>query len=431
MRFRKSIRIAKGLRMNLSGSGISLSGGVKGASMTIGKNGTYINTGIPGTGLYNRQKIGGSSTTRSGSSYSHSGYDLSNYNIYVNLDEKANPVIIVYDYQGNEIFDEALIRKIKRDESYRIRVEELMNEKRESVEDELASFIDIYKNTPKILTSDEVKSELSNLKLLTYQVKEFAEKQPTKFEVKKILEVEAKKKIKTMLFWKLEKLREEYINSNVEVRMEETINQWNQRKSDFDNQEQQLELRFNQYHKDLYNSKRNEFEGYLSGNPDFVNSQIERILNSIVVPVDFSIDYDYVPQNETLFIDLNLPEIEDLPKTKVNTLSSGKISIKEKTKKEIQLDYVTCVTGLAFYFGGVFFNVSEKINFISISGYTQRTSKSTGNLDDEYVYSVLFDRDRFKMITFVNIDPFEAMKRFDHRINVSASSEMKRIEPLI
>jgi AAA+ superfamily predicted ATPase/ribosomal protein S25 len=50
--------------MNISKRGISTSVGVRGASVTFGKNGTYLNTGIPGTGFYNRQRIGGGSIPR-------------------------------------------------------------------------------------------------------------------------------------------------------------------------------------------------------------------------------------------------------------------------------------------------------------------------------------------------------------------------------
>lgn len=46
--------------MNISKGGVSTTVGVRGASINFGKNGTYINTGIPGTGFYSRQKIGGS-----------------------------------------------------------------------------------------------------------------------------------------------------------------------------------------------------------------------------------------------------------------------------------------------------------------------------------------------------------------------------------
>ena len=56
-RFRKYIKIAPGVKLNISKSGVSTTIGGKGASVNIGKNGAYLNTSIPGTGLYNRQKI--------------------------------------------------------------------------------------------------------------------------------------------------------------------------------------------------------------------------------------------------------------------------------------------------------------------------------------------------------------------------------------
>lgn len=56
--YRKRIKIIPGVRLNISKSGISTSIGVKGASMTFGRNGTYLNTSIPALGLHNRTKIG-------------------------------------------------------------------------------------------------------------------------------------------------------------------------------------------------------------------------------------------------------------------------------------------------------------------------------------------------------------------------------------
>ena len=64
LRFRRSIRIAPGLRVNVGKSSVSLSAGGRGASVTFGSRGTYVNIGIPGTGLSYRQKIGGGSEQR-------------------------------------------------------------------------------------------------------------------------------------------------------------------------------------------------------------------------------------------------------------------------------------------------------------------------------------------------------------------------------
>ena len=70
--FRKKIKVAPGVNINLSKSGMSTSFGPKGAKMTVGPKGTYIHTSIPGTGLYSRRKLSSNqqNTGSQGSSFS-------------------------------------------------------------------------------------------------------------------------------------------------------------------------------------------------------------------------------------------------------------------------------------------------------------------------------------------------------------------------
>ena len=63
MKFRKRVKIFPGFYLNISKSGISSTFGVNGASVNFGKKGTYLNTGFPGTGFYNRERIGGESNS--------------------------------------------------------------------------------------------------------------------------------------------------------------------------------------------------------------------------------------------------------------------------------------------------------------------------------------------------------------------------------
>jgi hypothetical protein len=58
MRFRKRVKVFPGFHLNFSKSGISSTLGVNGASVNFTKKGSYLNTGVPGTGLYDRKKIG-------------------------------------------------------------------------------------------------------------------------------------------------------------------------------------------------------------------------------------------------------------------------------------------------------------------------------------------------------------------------------------
>ncbi|MFM2295534.1 MAG: hypothetical protein RLZZ350_1947 [Verrucomicrobiota bacterium] len=61
-RFSRRLSILPGLSLNLSGSGVSLSAGVRGAHVNLGSCGLYASAGIPGTGLSYRQRLDGAST---------------------------------------------------------------------------------------------------------------------------------------------------------------------------------------------------------------------------------------------------------------------------------------------------------------------------------------------------------------------------------
>lgn len=57
IRFQKRFKIAPGVKINLSRSGISTTLGVKGAAVNIGKKGVYGNASLPGTGLSSRTRL--------------------------------------------------------------------------------------------------------------------------------------------------------------------------------------------------------------------------------------------------------------------------------------------------------------------------------------------------------------------------------------
>ena len=63
--FRKSFRLTRGLRINLSKSGVGLSAGVKGARIGLGPRGASVSGGKDG--IYFRQSLGGKTGGRPGS----------------------------------------------------------------------------------------------------------------------------------------------------------------------------------------------------------------------------------------------------------------------------------------------------------------------------------------------------------------------------
>ena len=58
MRFRKSIKVTKGVKLNLSKSGASFTlGSGLPVSLNVGTKGAYLNWSIPGTGVYDRVRL--------------------------------------------------------------------------------------------------------------------------------------------------------------------------------------------------------------------------------------------------------------------------------------------------------------------------------------------------------------------------------------
>ena len=58
-RFRRSVRIAPGLRLNLSKGGVSATLGRPGASVNIGRRGVQGTAGLPGSGLSYQTRLAG------------------------------------------------------------------------------------------------------------------------------------------------------------------------------------------------------------------------------------------------------------------------------------------------------------------------------------------------------------------------------------
>ncbi|WP_251638774.1 DUF4236 domain-containing protein [Sporosarcina sp. NCCP-2716] len=99
-RFQRRIKIAPGVRVNISKSGVSTSIGPRGASVTVGKRGVRAHVGIPGTGLsYSEQltkkrrpagKSAGTGASRPAASRTAAGdpaalKEVAAYTAYVNL----------------------------------------------------------------------------------------------------------------------------------------------------------------------------------------------------------------------------------------------------------------------------------------------------------------------------------------------------------
>ena len=144
--------------------------------------------------------------------------------------------------------------------------------------------------------------------------------------------------------------------------------------------------------------------------------------------MDFFVDFAYDESNGKILIDLDLPEIEDIPDQKIVLTSTGKKSIRLKGQTDLRTDYVHCIFGLAAYVAFAIFNISLKIKNVEISGFTQRKEKNSAVATDQYVFVVDFSRDLFSTIDFSKLSALQVMDLFPRHFNMTKGYELKQID---
>jgi len=167
-------------------------------------------------------------------------------------------------------------------------------------------------------------------------------------------------------------------------------------------------------------------EGVLAA--DQAEAALEDWLAESEAPIEFAIQTEVLADKATVMIDLDLPEIEDMPQNALSELADGTIKIKKKTKKQQYEDYRTCVFGLGEYVASHALNVVPQAKKIVVSAYTQRRDEKTGDQLDVFIYSVVFERGAFTK-DYQEKDPYDFCGGLKSRFYVLASGVMKEIAP--
>ena len=169
-----------------------------------------------------------------------------------------------------------------------------------------------------------------------------------------------------------------------------------------------------------------EQELALPPSDEAVEAAIGDWLSRLSLPIDFNVSYEY--ENGVLLADMDLPEIEHLPTVKARQLASGQIKEAAKSQKELKAEYARCVFGLGMFCASYFFCVTPHMEKILLSAYTQRRN-SKGDVEDNYIYSVVFEREAFEKPGYQKTDPEAFICSFKNRMNKLADGTLKKIEP--
>ena len=184
---------------------------------------------------------------------------------------------------------------------------------------------------------------------------------------------------------------------------------------------------FAKYAAELESEAGRELYQYsIDGDEDTIENFVSSFMNNLELAYDVRVNYEL--EDHILYVDLDLPEIENVS-TEYPAEVSGKIVYKKKTTAELKEEYARTVMSLGIFLTANYFNLSSYIDEVVLSGFNTVRNKN-GDQVDQYLYSVRYTREVFEQTDLSEVDdPYEFILRFDNRINMSSNHTFKAIKP--
>lgn len=370
LRFRKSIKIAPGVRMNIGKKGLTSLGVGK---MNFGKRGVHQNFNIPGTGIsYQAQIVGRSSKSTNRPSQKSKAPNYSTLPVTLKLADDGS--VLFLDNKGKPL-PENVTQLAKRQQKETII--EWLEEQAEEYNNDVGEIIGIHLTTPSpdgdiILNSPPEKPNLVESGFASKFIGKLKEKNEEK-------------------------------NRNLEKAFEESLRKWKQA------------------------------DHLLRTDANVMSEVLANALGSLDWPRETVISFEIAEDGTTVLLDIDLPEIEDIPDQEaVVNRSQLRLVYKKRTDKSMRLDYLTHIHAIGFRIVGDVFAYLPSITNVTVSGYSQRMNKATGHIDNEYLYSARIARSVWKKLNFKNlraIDVVDSFNLFELRRKVTSTGIIAPIEP--
>ena len=166
---------------------------------------------------------------------------------------------------------------------------------------------------------------------------------------------------------------------------------------------------------------------------DAMEDFLEQTLQCIVWPRETTVSTEILDGGKRVFVDVDLPEIEDMPTKTASAPQRGyRLSVKEMSVTQIQRLYMRHVHSIGFRIIGETFAALPNAQEVVLSAFSQRPDRATAHVADEYLYSVRVDRNAWSRINFGNLqnmDVEETFAQFELRRNMTKAGSFKAVEP--
>jgi len=397
-RFRRSITIIPGVRVNISNTTPSLSVGPRGASVTFGQRGTYANLGLGG-GLSYRTRLDQAASKSSSAAQANAASKEQLRNSLLASAEQMNrvieQVINVHTLTPNPVHGNTL--SALRDHYIKAASQpyvvpaparpakpEFSPAPAQPSAGEGAGFF------KKLFESDEDKQERQRLAQENWE--------------------------RAVQDWEREK-------QQVERRYQGQRAAWAEQYAHWQSEANR--------HQEAISTSAAQANERFATDTTFFESLLDELLQQTDWPRETFVSFEVNPQKSLISMDVDLPEIEDMPHSTFTVNRQGNyIAEKEMTQKAVRETYARHVHGILLRLIGIALYALPFEN-VSICGFTQRISKATGHLVDDYIIECLANRSQFININFSAldiIDPIDAISKFNLNRKMSSTFIFQSIE---
>lgn len=437
-RFRKSVKIAPGVKLNLSKSGGSLSIGGRGATVNLSNKGVRSRYSIPGTGLsYVTQ-------TSSGKTKQNTTSSAANRSAYKELlkqqKEQEKQKLLQEAEEVHSIFQTKIdsLANILRDrEKQSFDWEELTVSVGEykSVPYITPKFIEPKQNFSEVTLKREVKVKNSRL-YITY----FLLGLGSVLIFVNIL-------ISLSLFalalasYIIERNRlEKLCNQSLPIRIQEETEIYNQNKQKAYQEylrkislEEAEHLKIEEDKRKVWNAEEQERERLRNAikleDPEPLAELLEIELSNEDLPVPLVFDIEFIDVNSVnLFMEL--PEIDIVPEEKMSLTKTGKLSTKKMAQKDRFKLYSNICTGLAMRLIYETFRVVHSVNTVELFGLTEKINPSNGYAENITSLHINILRQDFEQLNLDTLDPTSAFKSLNGKLACNKKGELSPLKGL-
>ena len=388
LRFRRSLKLAPGVRMNFSASGMGMSFGVPGARVSVGPRGVTHTAGMPGTGL-------SWTTTTSGRAARPRSSAAQEASTTASLALKDDGTIELRDAETDSPLPAQLVKHVLDQPKIREWLQSQCNHWNQGIE----GLLSVHLDTP------------PPERPASYTPVAFSEAPPPAPVPRPI------GLLGQVFAGRRQRIEAE--NATAEHAHRVAYTEWDATRSAHERAEFERARRVERAH---------------AGEADAMQDLLGARLTEIAWPRETLVSFEVAPDGHTVMLDVDLPEIESMPTQHATPAARElRVLVKARSQTQRQREYMIHVHGICFRVIGEAFATLPSVAAVVVSAFSQRPAKATGQVEDEYLISACVERSAWERINFqrlADIDLPTCFEQFELRRKMTKSGVFSPIEPL-